>query len=151
LFSLVRFSSTFIRKKIPWTLKYQWRESKPTASTIWWATALLADAIRQLKTNTAKSYHGNRKGRWCLWWATEEDIGKKSASTPQTVSVQSPHNSSCQSFPTKSLSDMSLRGSRSFVIIRPDVFTEVLPKYLPPVDARWYKIPLPLQEKLNRW
>jgi len=41
---------------------------------------------------------------------------------------------------------------RSFVIIRPDVFTDiVLPKYLPPVDARASAKYPSFTRKLNRW
>lgn len=41
---------------------------------------------------------------------------------------------------------------RSFVIIRPDMFTEeVLPKYLPPVDARASTKYPSFTRKLNRW
>lgn len=41
---------------------------------------------------------------------------------------------------------------RSFVIIRPDVFTDqVLPKYLPPVDARSSTKYPSFTRKLNRW
>lgn len=41
---------------------------------------------------------------------------------------------------------------RSFVIIRPDVFTEqVLPKYLPPVDSRSSTKYPSFTRKLNRW
>ena len=41
---------------------------------------------------------------------------------------------------------------RSFVIIRPDIFTdEVLPKYLPPVDARASTKYPSFTRKLNRW
>ena len=41
---------------------------------------------------------------------------------------------------------------RSFVIIRPDVFTEeVLPKYLPAVDARASTKYPSFTRKLNRW
>jgi len=41
---------------------------------------------------------------------------------------------------------------RSFVIIRPDVLTEqVLPKYLPPVDARSGTKYPSFTRKLNRW
>jgi hypothetical protein len=41
---------------------------------------------------------------------------------------------------------------RSFVIVRPDVFTEqVLPKYLPPVDARGSTKYPSFTRKLNRW
>jgi hypothetical protein len=54
----------------------------------------------------------------------------------------------------KSLSDVVtwLPHGRSFVIIRPDVFTEeVLPKYLPPVDARASTKYPSFTRKLNRW
>ncbi|CAB9516782.1 Heat stress transcription factor [Seminavis robusta] len=53
-----------------------------------------------------------------------------------------------------SLSDTCtwLPGGRSFVIVRPDVFTEkVLPKYLPPVDARGSTKYPSFTRKLNRW
>ncbi len=41
---------------------------------------------------------------------------------------------------------------RSFVIIRPDVFTEkVLPKYLPPLDSRASTKYPSFTRKLNRW
>ncbi len=41
---------------------------------------------------------------------------------------------------------------RSFVIIRPDVFTEqVLPKYLPPLDSRTSTKYPSFTRKLNRW
>jgi hypothetical protein len=41
---------------------------------------------------------------------------------------------------------------RSFVIIRPDVFMEkVLPKYLPPMDARASTKYPSFTRKLNRW
>jgi HSF-type DNA-binding len=41
---------------------------------------------------------------------------------------------------------------RSFVIIRPDVFTEhVLPKHFPPVDARTASKYTSFTRKLNRW
>jgi hypothetical protein len=41
---------------------------------------------------------------------------------------------------------------RSFVIIRPDVFAEkVLPKYLPPADARSSTKYSSFTRKLNRW
>jgi hypothetical protein len=53
-----------------------------------------------------------------------------------------------------SLSDVVtwLPHGRSFVIIRPDVFTEeVLPKYLPPVDARASTKYPSFTRKLNRW
>ena len=41
---------------------------------------------------------------------------------------------------------------RSFVIIRPDIFTQqVLPKYLPPVDARASTKYPSFTRKLNRW
>jgi len=54
----------------------------------------------------------------------------------------------------KSLADTItwLPHGRSFVIIRPDVFTEeVLPKYLPPVDARSSTKYPSFTRKLNRW
>jgi len=53
-----------------------------------------------------------------------------------------------------SLSDVIswLPHGRSFVIIRPDVFTEeVLPKYLPPVDSRNPTKYPSFTRKLNRW
>jgi hypothetical protein len=53
-----------------------------------------------------------------------------------------------------SLSDVVsfLPHGRSFVIIRPDVFTEkVLPKYLPPLDARSSTKYPSFTRKLNRW
>jgi hypothetical protein len=53
-----------------------------------------------------------------------------------------------------SLSDVVtwLPHGRSFVIVRPDVFTEeVLPKYLPPVDARASTKYPSFTRKLNRW
>jgi hypothetical protein len=53
-----------------------------------------------------------------------------------------------------SLSDIVswLPHGRSFVIIRPDMFTEqVLPKYLPPVDARASTKYPSFTRKLNRW
>lgn len=53
-----------------------------------------------------------------------------------------------------SLSDIVswLPHGRSFVIIRPDVFTErVLPMYLPPVDARSSTKYPSFTRKLNRW
>jgi hypothetical protein len=41
---------------------------------------------------------------------------------------------------------------RSFVMIRPDVFTEkVLPKYMPPVDSRASTKYPSFTRKLNRW
>ena len=41
---------------------------------------------------------------------------------------------------------------RSFVILRPDVFTEqILPKYLPPIDARGSTKYASFTRKLNRW
>jgi hypothetical protein len=41
---------------------------------------------------------------------------------------------------------------RSFVIIRPDIFTQqVLPKYLPPVDSRASTKYPSFTRKLNRW
>lgn len=41
---------------------------------------------------------------------------------------------------------------RSFVIIRPDIFTEeVLPKYMPPVDSRASTKYPSFTRKLNRW
>ena len=54
----------------------------------------------------------------------------------------------------RSLSDVIswLPHGRSFVIIRPDIFTEqVLPKYLPPVDARTSTKYPSFTRKLNRW
>ena len=54
----------------------------------------------------------------------------------------------------KSLSDTVtwLPHGLSFVIIRPDVFTEqVLPKYLPPIDARSSTKYPSFTRKLNRW
>lgn len=54
----------------------------------------------------------------------------------------------------KSLTDIItwLPHGRSFVIIRPDVFTEkVLPKYLPPADARASTKYPSFTRKLNRW
>jgi hypothetical protein len=53
-----------------------------------------------------------------------------------------------------SLSDIItwLPHGRSFVIIRPDVFTvKILPKYLPPVDARGSPKYASFTRKLNRW
>lgn len=53
-----------------------------------------------------------------------------------------------------SLSDIVswLPHGRSFVIIRPDMFTEqVLPKYLPPVDSRSSTKYPSFTRKLNRW
>lgn len=45
-----------------------------------------------------------------------------------------------------------LPNGRSFVIVRPDVFTDtVLPKYLPPVDARGSTKYPSFTRKLNRW
>ena len=45
-----------------------------------------------------------------------------------------------------------LPNGKSFVIVRPDVFTEtVLPKYLPPVDARGSTKYPSFTRKLNRW
>jgi hypothetical protein len=53
-----------------------------------------------------------------------------------------------------SLSDIVswLPHGRSFVIIRPDLFCEmVLPKYLPPVDSRGSTKYPSFTRKLNRW
>ena len=53
-----------------------------------------------------------------------------------------------------SLSDIIswLPHGRSFVIIRPDIFTEsVLPKFLPPVDSRTSTKYPSFTRKLNRW
>lgn len=53
-----------------------------------------------------------------------------------------------------SLADIAswLPHGRSFVIIRPDIFTDqVLPKYLPPVDARASTKYPSFTRKLNRW
>ena len=53
-----------------------------------------------------------------------------------------------------SLSDVIswLPHGRSFVIIRPDIFTEtVLPKFLPPVDSRTSTKYPSFTRKLNRW
>ena len=45
-----------------------------------------------------------------------------------------------------------LPNGKSFVIVRPDVFTEqVLPKYLPPADARGSTKYPSFTRKLNRW
>ena len=54
----------------------------------------------------------------------------------------------------ESLSDVVtwLPHGRSFVIIRPDVFTEkVMPKYLPPLDSRASTKYPSFTRKLNRW
>jgi hypothetical protein len=54
----------------------------------------------------------------------------------------------------ESLSDVIawLPHGKSFVVIRPDVFTEtVLPKYLPPTDARTSTKYASFTRKLNRW
>ena len=53
-----------------------------------------------------------------------------------------------------SLSDVIswLPHGRSFVIIRPDIFTEkVLPKYLPPLDSKSSTKYPSFTRKLNRW
>jgi hypothetical protein len=53
-----------------------------------------------------------------------------------------------------SLSDIVtwLPHGRSFVIVRPDVFTEkVLPVYLPPIDSRGSTKYASFTRKLNRW
>jgi hypothetical protein len=86
---------------------------------------------------------------------TDEEDKKKSASRSST-------NSKRVIFPQQLLSILSdtslsdvvtwLPHGRSFVIIRPDVFTEeVLPKYLPPVDARASTKYPSFTRKLNRW
>lgn len=80
----------------------------------------------------------------------------------KTASRSANSNSAREIFPQRLmaiLSDKSLLDvvtwlphGRSFVIIRPDVFTEnVLPKYLPPVDARASAKYPSFTRKLNRW
>jgi hypothetical protein len=86
---------------------------------------------------------------------TDEEDKKKSVSRSST-------NSKRVIFPQQLLSILSdtslsdvvtwLPHGRSFAIIRPDVFTEeVLPKYLPPVDARASTKYPSFTRKLNRW
>jgi hypothetical protein len=86
---------------------------------------------------------------------SDEEDKKKSASRSST-------NSKRAIFPQQLLSILSdaslsdvvtwLPHGRSFVIIRPDVFTEkVLPKYIPPVDARASTKYPSFTRKLNRW
>ena len=79
----------------------------------------------------------------------------------KTVRTKGAHNKK-EIFPQRLmaiLSDSSLTDvvtwlphGRSFVIMRPDVFTEkVLPKYLPAVDARASTKYPSFTRKLNRW
>lgn len=54
----------------------------------------------------------------------------------------------------KTLSDIIswLPHGRSFVVVRPDIFTaKVLPKYLPPIDSRSSTKYPSFTRKLNRW
>jgi len=80
----------------------------------------------------------------------------------QQTGSMSTNNINKQIFPQRlmdilndtSLSDIItwLPNGKSFVIVRPDVFTaEVLPKYLPPVDARGSTKYPSFTRKLNRW
>jgi hypothetical protein len=82
-----------------------------------------------------------------------------SSSSPPAAAA---NNNNKEIFPTRLmaiLNDTSLVDiitwlphGRSFVIIRPDVFTEqVLPKYLPPADARASTKYPSFTRKLNRW
>lgn len=88
----------------------------------------------------------------------EDESLKRSAASP--VSIQG--YSKREIFPQRllailndsSLSDVVswLPHGKSFVIIRPDVFTDkVLPKYLPPTDARSSTKYASFTRKLNRW
>ena len=81
---------------------------------------------------------------------------------PTTASSAGEGNGKLKIFPERLmdiLNDKSLVDTvtwlphgRSFVIIRPDVFTEqVLPKYLPPVDTRSSTKYPSFTRKLNRW
>ena len=87
-----------------------------------------------------------------------DEEGAKSKST----SLASRNISKREIFPQRlmailndpSLSDVItwMPHGRSFVIIRPDVFAErVLPKYLPPTDARGSTKYPSFTRKLNRW
>jgi hypothetical protein len=94
----------------------------------------------------------------------EESEGKTDTapSTTGTATTISSRITAKEIFPERlmailndsSLSDIVtwLPHGRSFVIIRPDVFTEtVLPKYLPPVDAKASTKYTSFTRKLNRW
>jgi hypothetical protein len=101
----------------------------------------------------------------------QKDVNNKEDSSEAVVSdddeksskeYQSRASRKREIFPEKLmdiLSDHSLSDTvswlphgRSFVIIRPDMFTEqVLPKYLPPVDARASTKYPSFTRKLNRW
>ena len=100
--------------------------------------------------------------------SNDEDESQK-LTTTRTQQLSSPLNPSQQQpyskreiFPQRLLAILNdptltevvawLPHGRSFVIIRPGVFTEqVLPKYLPPTDARSSTKYASFTRKLNRW
>ena len=89
----------------------------------------------------------------------EDESQKRTLSSP---AASSQPYSKREIFPQRLLAILSdpslcdvvawLPHGKSFVIIRPDVFTEqVLPKYLPPTDARSSTKYASFTRKLNRW
>lgn len=91
-----------------------------------------------------------------------DDEGAKKRSSESASSVTTVPTSKREIFPQRlmailndpTLSDIIswLPHGRAFVIIRPDVLTgTVLPKYLPPVDARSSTKYPSFTRKLNRW
>jgi hypothetical protein len=122
------------------------------------ATALAgltqADGVEEAGTASAAAKPEEEAEAEAFIVVSDEEDRKKSASRSA--------NSKRVIFPQHLLSILSdtslsdvvtwLPHGRSFVIIRPDVFTEeVLPKYLPPVDARASTKYPSFTRKLNRW
>jgi hypothetical protein len=120
------------------------------------ATALAkltqSDSFEEAGTATAAAKPEEEAGAFVV---SDEEGRKKSASSRSTNSKRVIFPQQLLSILSdKSLSDVVtwLPHGRSFVIIRPDVFTEeVLPKYLPPVDARAGTKYPSFTRKLNRW
>lgn len=112
---------------------------------------------------TSESYNDNNNKKHVI--ISDEDENQQNQEQQQQSFSLSPPRSppvSKEIFPSRLmaiLNDASLTDivawlphGRSFVIIRPDVFTEqVLPKYLPPADARSSTKYPSFTRKLNRW
>ena len=105
-----------------------------------------------------------KSGRASTSSVVSTEGGSNSAATP-TASANSSNgnsNNKREIFPQRLLAILNdpslteivtwLPNGKSFVIVRPDVFTEmVLPKYLPPADARGSTKYPSFTRKLNRW
>jgi hypothetical protein len=92
----------------------------------------------------------------------ETDLAVATTATTQTITAPISSNNTKEIFPQRlmamlndsTLSDIItwLHHGKSFVIVRPDVFTiHVLPLYLPPIDARSSTKYSSFTRKLNRW